>query len=131
MANINAGTVTLGEGTYEVILRRVTEPVWGQAAALTYLDASNGVRSNVNPTRSRRLERQEALAMDLPSGGKRRAKKQEGGKTRKLSPYMKFAQEARPKIIKENPELKSDIPGMGRKIGEMWRALSDSEKKQY
>jgi len=57
--------------------------------------------------------------------------KQNGGKTRKLSPYMKFAQEVRPKLIKENPELKSDIPGIGRKIGEMWRALSDSEKKQY
>lgn len=66
-------------------------------------------------------------------GGKKskKAKRQEGGKTRKLSPYMKFAQEVRPKLVKENPELKSDIPGIGRKIGEMWRALSDSEKARY
>jgi hypothetical protein len=68
-------------------------------------------------------------------GGKRskkmtkKAKKSKG--TRKLSPYMKFAQEARPKILKENPNMKSDIIGVGRKIGEMWRALSDAEKARY
>ena len=59
----------------------------------------------------------------------KKAKKAKG--TRKLSPYMKFAQEARPKILKENPEMKSDIIGVGRKIGEMWRALSDAEKARY
>ena len=58
---------------------------------------------------------------------------QSGGKkkTRKLSPYMKFAQKARQEILKENPSLKSDIPGMGRAIGAKWRALSDSEKAKY
>ena len=57
---------------------------------------------------------------------------QKGGKkTRKLSPYMKFAQKARQDILKENPSLKSDIPGMGRAIGAKWRALSDSEKAKY
>ncbi len=72
-------------------------------------------------------------------GGKRSkkqmkmTKKTKKGKkgTRKLSPYMKFAQEARPKILKENPNLKSDIIGVGRRIGEMWRALSDAEKARY
>lgn len=58
---------------------------------------------------------------------------QSGGKkkTRKLSPYMKFAQKARQDILKENPSLKSDIPGMGRAIGAKWRALSDAEKAKY
>lgn len=58
---------------------------------------------------------------------------QSGGKkkTRKLSPYMKFAQKARQEILKENPSLKSDIPGMGRAIGAKWRALSDAEKAKY
>ena len=51
--------------------------------------------------------------------------------TRKLSGYMKFAQEVRPRILKENPALRSDIPGMGRKIGEMWRSLSANEKARY
>lgn len=59
----------------------------------------------------------------------KKAKKAKG--TRKLSGYMKFAQEARPRILKENPALRSDIPGMGRKIGEMWRALSANEKARY
>ncbi|NBO61644.1 MAG: hypothetical protein EBU82_11870 [Flavobacteriia bacterium] len=59
----------------------------------------------------------------------KKAKKAKG--TRKLSPYMKFAQEARPKILKENPEMKSDIIGVGRRIGEMWRALSEAEKARY
>jgi hypothetical protein len=64
-------------------------------------------------------------------GGKKGKKAKKAKGTRKLSPYMKFAQEARPKILKENPEMKSDIIGVGRKIGEMWRALSDSEKARY
>lgn len=68
--------------------------------------------------------------VNMQMGGKK--KKQEGGKkTRKLSGYMKFAQKVRPEIIKENPALKSDIPGIGRKIGEMWRALSADEKAKY
>jgi hypothetical protein len=64
-------------------------------------------------------------------GGKRMKKEKKAKGTRKLSPYMKFAQEARPKVLKEHPEMKSDIIGVGRKIGEMWRALSDSEKAKY
>jgi hypothetical protein len=63
--------------------------------------------------------------------GKKAKKEKKAKGTRKLSPYMKFAQEARPKILKENPEMKSDIIGVGRKIGEMWRALSDTEKARY
>ena len=71
----------------------------------------------------------------LMQGGKKSKKNntvQEGGKkTRKLSPYMRFAQKMRPELLKENPALKSDIPGMGRAIGAKWRALSEEEKKKY
>jgi hypothetical protein len=63
------------------------------------------------------------------SRGTKKMKKSKG--TRKLSGYMKFAQEVRPRILQENPNLKSDIPGMGRKIGQMWRNLSASEKARY
>lgn len=60
---------------------------------------------------------------------------QTGGKkkkgTRKLSGYMKFAQEVRPRILKEDPSMKSDITKVGRKIGEMWRSLSTEEKARY
>lgn len=71
-------------------------------------------------------------------GGKRKTrmnKKAKGMKkskgTRKLSGYMKFAQQARPQVLKNNPNLKSDIVAVGRKIGEMWRALSPAEKARY
>jgi hypothetical protein len=66
------------------------------------------------------------------SGGAKKSKKEKKAKgTRKLSGYMKFAQEARPKILAENPSLKSDIIAVGKKIGAMWRELSDGEKKKY
>ncbi len=67
-------------------------------------------------------------SMNSMVGGKK-GKKTKG--TRKLSPYMKFAQEARKKIISEEPELKSDIIKVGKRIGEMWRGLSAEEKAKY
>lgn len=65
------------------------------------------------------------------SGGRRKMKKMKAKGTRKLSPYMKFAQQARKEILAENPGLKSDIIAVGKKIGEKWRALSDAEKAKY
>jgi hypothetical protein len=59
-----------------------------------------------------------------------RRKAQAGGK-RGPNGYMKFANKVRPQILKEHPELKSDVVGVARKIGEKWRALSDAEKKKY
>lgn len=68
----------------------------------------------------------------FPSSVKGGAKKEKKAKsTRKLSPYMKFAQEARKKVIAEQPELKSDIIKVGKRIGEMWRGLSDEDKAKY
>ena len=60
-----------------------------------------------------------------------RRKAQAGGKKRGPNGYMKFANKVRPQILKEHPELKSDVVGVARKIGEKWRALSDSEKAKY
>ena len=107
MAEISAGTVNVGAGTYEVILR----PVGGNNG-----NGANGA-NNIPPPTNKKNSNAKA--------------KQEGGKTRKLSPYMKFAQEVRPKLLKDNPELRSNIPGIGRKIGEMWRGLSEAEKARY
>lgn len=118
MAEIRAGTVTVGAGRYEVILR----PLGGNSNPPVPEDSSTGVPA------------QNAKNSGAAGGGKKakKATNQEGGKkTRKLSSYMKFAQEVRPNLMKEHPELKSDIPGTGRKIGEMWRGLSDAEKARY
>ena len=64
-------------------------------------------------------------------GGKRSKKEKKAKGTRKLSPYMRFAQNARKEILAKDPSLKSDIIAVGRKIGEMWRGLSDAEKAKY
>lgn len=75
------------------------------------------------------------------SGGKRKTRKsskksarkttQKGGKKRKANGYMKFASEMRPQILKENPELRSNVVSVARKIGEAWRKLPESERKKY
>ncbi len=113
MAEISAGVVNVDGGRYEVILR----PVGGNANRANHAANAEG-------------------AQNMPNNGEgmmggRKKQKQSGGKSRKLSGYMKFAQKVRPDLIKENPALKSDIPGIGRKIGEMWRALSAEEKAKY
>ena len=56
---------------------------------------------------------------------------QTGGKKRAPNGYMKFASEMRPQILKENPELKSDVVSVARKIGAAWRKLPESERKKY
>ena len=64
-------------------------------------------------------------------GGKNRknnTRKQEGGK-KKLSGFMKFSKDNRASVLKENPGI--EFAGVGKKLGEKWRALSDAEKKRY
>ena len=46
-----------------------------------------------------------------------------------LTGYMKFVKEMRSKVVKENPTL--TFGGVGKKLGEMWRGLSEAEKKKY
>jgi len=49
-------------------------------------------------------------------------RKHKGG-ARKLNPYMKFAQQERPKILKAHPEMRSDVVSVAKEIGKRWRAL--------
>lgn len=48
---------------------------------------------------------------------------------KKLSPYMKFCKETRTTVVKENPKL--TFGEVGRKMGEIWRDMSEDEKKKY
>eukprot|EP00526_Cylindrotheca_closterium_P028275 CAMPEP_0113638338 /NCGR_PEP_ID=MMETSP0017_2-20120614/20077_1 /TAXON_ID=2856 /ORGANISM="Cylindrotheca closterium" /LENGTH=76 /DNA_ID=CAMNT_0000549427 /DNA_START=88 /DNA_END=318 /DNA_ORIENTATION=- /assembly_acc=CAM_ASM_000147 len=57
------------------------------------------------------------------------AKKGGAKKKRPLSGFMKFSQEHRATVKEENPEL--TFGGIGKKLGEMWRALTDKEKESY
>eukprot|EP00527_Entomoneis_sp_CCMP2396_P009831 CAMPEP_0198137994 /NCGR_PEP_ID=MMETSP1443-20131203/1422_1 /TAXON_ID=186043 /ORGANISM="Entomoneis sp., Strain CCMP2396" /LENGTH=75 /DNA_ID=CAMNT_0043799603 /DNA_START=145 /DNA_END=372 /DNA_ORIENTATION=- len=60
---------------------------------------------------------------------KPKAKKAAGGKKKKLTGFMLFSQEHRPKVKEEDPEL--TFGGIGKKLGELWRALTDEEKEKY
>ena len=62
---------------------------------------------------------------------KNKTRKNQAGSKRGPNAYMKFAAEVRPQILKEHPELKSDVVKVARKIGEKWRALSAAEKAKY
>lgn len=67
----------------------------------------------------------------MGKGGKRNAtRKASGGAKRGPNKYMKFANKIRPQVLKEHPELKSNVIGVARKIGEKWRALSEAEKSR-
>ena len=48
---------------------------------------------------------------------------------RNLSAYFFFMNDQRPKVVKANPDLK--VTEVGKKLGELWRAMSDSEKAPY
>lgn len=105
-------TITIGKDTFEITLTKVSK--------------NNNNNDNNNSLSGYESPRSEG-------GGKKSKKenatrKMNGGK-RKLTGYMKFAQEVRPRIMKESPGMK--IPDIGRAIGAQWRALSDSEKAKY
>jgi hypothetical protein len=48
---------------------------------------------------------------------------------KKVNPYMKFVQKQRQQVIQQNPKLK--FTEVGKKLGEMWRQMSDAEKQKY
>lgn len=56
------------------------------------------------------------------------AKGSAGGK-RPLTGFMLFSKENRSKVKEENPDI--TFGGIGKKLGEMWRALSEKEKAAY
>jgi hypothetical protein len=60
---------------------------------------------------------------------KKEKKEKKEKKPRKLNAYMVFAMEVRESVKKNNPT--ASIIEIAKKIGEKWRALSDSEKEKY
>jgi len=57
------------------------------------------------------------------------AKKGGVKKKRPLSAFMKFSQEHRAKVKEDNADI--TFGQIGKKLGEMWRALTDKEKESY
>ena len=46
-----------------------------------------------------------------------------------LKGFMLFSKEMRPKVKAEDPDL--TFGGIGKRLGELWRGLSDAEKAKY
>ena len=65
--------------------------------------------------------------MDQSAGAKKAAKKTTGKK--KLNGFMKFLSEKREDIKKMMPNAK--VHEVAKKAGEMWRKLSENDKKKY
>ena len=64
------------------------------------------------------------LVLRLRGGGDKESKSK-----RKPNAYINFVKKHRPEVIKDFPDL--SFTEIGSKLGEMWRALSDEEKKKY
>lgn len=95
---------------------------------------SNVPRNNTNGAQAPQSANSGGIAGFIKgiTGGKRNKtrKAQKGGK-RGPNGYMKFAKEMRPKVLKENPSMRSNVVAVAKKIGEAWRALPESERKKY
>jgi hypothetical protein len=63
------------------------------------------------------------------SAKKSRKSSSSTGEKKPLSGYMKFAQQQRPAVKEEFPQL--SFSDLGKKLGELWRNLSEEEKQQY
>jgi HMG (high mobility group) box len=59
----------------------------------------------------------------------KKAPAKKGGAKKQLSGFMLFSKEHRSKIKEDNPEM--SFGQVGKKLGEMWRELTDEEKVAY
>ena len=64
------------------------------------------------------------LVLRLRGGAKEKEKPK-----RKPNAYMNFVKKIRPTVVKDYPDL--TFTEIGAKLGEMWRALTEDEKKKY
>lgn len=70
------------------------------------------------------------MAADAPKAAPKAAPAPKSPATKRpLSGYMKFVKAKRAEVVKAHPSLK--VTEVGKKLGEMWRGLSDAEKAKY
>jgi hypothetical protein len=62
-------------------------------------------------------------------GAKGKKKKDPNAPKRGMTAFMYFSNEMRPKVKAQNPEM--SFGDMGKKLGEMFRALTPEEKRKY
>jgi hypothetical protein len=106
---------------------RVGDRGWGHHSTAGTGLLSNGTRSNAD---KHHLIRSLCVLRILCIWNKQKASaKKSGGSKKPLSGFMLFSKEHRPKIKEDSPDL--TFGGIGKKLGEMWRALSEKEKQAY
>eukprot|EP00547_Thalassionema_nitzschioides_P006348 CAMPEP_0194209820 /NCGR_PEP_ID=MMETSP0156-20130528/7813_1 /TAXON_ID=33649 /ORGANISM="Thalassionema nitzschioides, Strain L26-B" /LENGTH=74 /DNA_ID=CAMNT_0038937053 /DNA_START=162 /DNA_END=386 /DNA_ORIENTATION=- len=69
------------------------------------------------------------MAKDSAYKPKAKKGKDAKGSGKKLSGFMLYSKEHRPKVKEENPDFK--FGDIAKKLGSMWRALSEKEKEEY
>jgi ubiquitin len=74
------------------------------------------------------IQKESTLHLVLRLRGGAKEKEKEKPK-RKPNAYMNFVKKMRPEVVKENPDL--SFTDIGKRMGEMWRELTDDEKKKY
>ena len=79
--------------------------------------------------RCRAARRGAARDGQRPSAQKKEAKPKGEKKPRPLNAYMRFAQEMRPKVVKENPSLA--VTDIAKELGRRYAALSAAEKESW
>ena len=103
------------------------EPLTPSPRACT---ASQAARRALDPTcRATLADRRAArrLIMAKPAA---KAKKDSKPKSKKpLKGFMLFSKEMRPRVKADDPDL--TFGGIGKRLGEIWRGLSDAEKARY
>lgn len=68
--------------------------------------------------------------MPASRGGRQKKVKKEGPK-KALTAYMLFSMARREQIVKDRPELRSNVTEMSKIIGAEWRQMSDDDKAPY
>lgn len=74
------------------------------------------------------IQKESTLHLVLRLRGGAKEKEKEKPK-RKPNAYMNFVKKVRPTVVKDYPDL--SFTEIGAKLGEMWRALTEDEKKKY
>merc|ERR1739848_766801 len=59
----------------------------------------------------------------------KKAPKDKNAPKKPLTPFFIFSQEKRAEVVKAHPEMK--LAQIGKKMGEMWQALTQEEKDAY
>ena len=117
---------------FPCLAARARHTVWCEplTPSLRACTASQAARRALDPTRRATLADRRAARRLIMAKPAAKAKKDSKPKSKKpLKGFMLFSKEMRPKVKAEDPDL--TFGGIGKRLGELWRGLSDAEKAKY